>query len=166
MPYSSGCSRVWTPPPTAMDLSSSTRTAQGYSAASAAFLAFNAGGCCPPATWNNADDVGFTDAILSVLEEKVPVDVGRIYATGMSNGGMMAHRMAVESPRIAAVASVAGQLAVTCRPSRPVSVMEFHSEDDPIALYEGRKARHTRRPPCPNPLPLGSGRNRPVGGAQ
>jgi len=105
------------------------------------FLAFNAGGCCPPATWNNADDVGFTEAILSVLQEKTLVDVRRIYATGMSNGGMMAHRMAVESPRIAAVASVAGQLAVTCRPSRPVSVMEFHSVDDPTALYEGRKAR-------------------------
>jgi len=87
-------------------------------------LSFDAGGCCPPATGSNVDDVGFTEAVLSALGEKFDVDARRLYATGMSNGGMMAHRMAVESPRIAAVASVAGQLAVTSfRPSRPVSVI-------------------------------------------
>jgi polyhydroxybutyrate depolymerase len=102
-------------------------------------LSFDAGGCCPPATRNNVDDVGFTEAILSALQEKIDVDAQRLYATGMSNGGMMAHRLAVESPRIAAVASVAGQLAVTSfRPSKPVSVMEFHSVDDRLALYGGR----------------------------
>jgi polyhydroxybutyrate depolymerase len=101
-------------------------------------LTFNAGGCCPPATRNDVDDVGFTEAILSVLQHKITVDTQRLYATGMSNGGMMAHRMAIESPRIAAVASVAGQLNVTSfRPSRPVSVMEFHSVDDRHARYDG-----------------------------
>jgi polyhydroxybutyrate depolymerase len=100
-------------------------------------LTFNAGGCCPPATRNNVDDVGFTETILSVLGEKIGVDARRLYATGMSNGGMMAHRMAVDSPRIAAVASVAGQLNVTSfRPSRPVSVMEFHSVDDRRAFFD------------------------------
>ena len=101
-------------------------------------LTFNAGGCCPPATRNSVDDVGFTETILSVLGEKIGVDPHRLYATGMSNGGMMAHRMAVDSSRIAAVASVAGQLNVkSFRPSRPVSVMEFHSVDDRRAVYEG-----------------------------
>jgi poly(3-hydroxybutyrate) depolymerase len=41
---------------------------------------------------------------------------------------MMAHRLAAESPLVAAVASVAGQLNVaTFAPARPVPVMEFHS---------------------------------------
>jgi polyhydroxybutyrate depolymerase len=99
-------------------------------------LAFNAGRCCPPATMNNVDDVGFTHAIIALLGQRLPVDGGRIYATGMSNGGMMAHRMAAESPLVAAVASVAGQLNVaTFAPKRAVPVMEFHSVDDRRARY-------------------------------
>jgi polyhydroxybutyrate depolymerase len=101
-------------------------------------LTFNAGRCCPPATMNNVDDVGFTQAIIAMLGERVPVDGRRIYATGMSNGGMMAHRLAAESPLVAAVASVAGQLNVAAfAPARPVPVMEFHSVDDPRAAYDG-----------------------------
>jgi polyhydroxybutyrate depolymerase len=102
----------------------------------ARFLAFNAGRCCPPATLNNVDDVGFTHAIIALLGERLTVDRRRIYATGMSNGGMMAHRMAAESPLVAAVASVAGQLNVTAfAPGRAVPVMEFHSVDDRRAPY-------------------------------
>ena len=51
----------------------------------------------------------------------------------------MAYRLAVDaSKRVAAVASVAGQVMVTdFDPGRPVAVMEFHSVDDPRALYDG-----------------------------
>jgi len=110
------------------------------------FLSFNAGGCCGAAMRNNVDDVGFTEAIVTVLSEKLAVDPRRLYATGMSNGGMMAHRVAADSRRFAAIASVAGQLAVTSfRPSHPVSVMEFHSVDDRLARYEGRPERSVTR---------------------
>jgi len=102
-------------------------------------LSFNAGGCCGAAMRNNVDDVAFTETVVSVVSEKIGVDPRRLYATGMSNGGMMAHRMAADSSRFAAVASVAGQLAViSFRPSKPVSVMEFHSIDDRWASFEGR----------------------------
>ena len=101
-------------------------------------LTFNAGRCCPPATANGVDDVAFTHQVIAFVSERVPVDRNRIYATGMSNGGMMAHRLAAESPLVAAVASVAGQLNVTAfAPRRPVPVMEFHSVDDPRAPYDG-----------------------------
>jgi len=114
-------------------------------------LSFNAGVCCGAAMRNKVDDVAFTEAVVSVLGEKIAVDPHRLYATGMSNGGMMAHRMAVDSSKIAAVASVAGQLAVTWfRPSKPVSVMEFHSIDDRRAVFDGRTLRarlHTGLPP-------------------
>ena len=146
MPYSSGCSRVWTPTADRHGFVVVYPNGTGVFPGQRRFLAFNAGGCCPPATWNNADDVGFTEAILSVLQEKVPVDVGRIYATGMSNGGMMAHRMAVEShPGSPPWPRLPGNSPSHVRPSRPVSVMEFHSVDDPTALYEGRKARRLGR---------------------
>jgi polyhydroxybutyrate depolymerase len=109
-------------------------------------LTFNAGLCCPPATLRNVDDVGFVHAIIAWLGDRLPVDPRRIYATGMSNGGMMAHRMAAESPVVAAVASVAGQLnVVTFAPRRPVPVMEFHSVDDALAGYEGAMGSGPRR---------------------
>lgn len=101
-------------------------------------LTFNAGRCCPPATRNDIDDVGFAAAIVSKLSDYIEVDSRRIYATGMSNGGMMAHRLAAQWPGVAAVASVAGQLNLASfAPTRPVSVLEFHSVDDGRALYQG-----------------------------
>jgi polyhydroxybutyrate depolymerase len=102
-------------------------------------LTWNAGKCCGPAVRNDVDDVGFTFAVLDDLAARTPVDRRRVYATGLSNGGMMAQRLAADAPkRVAAIASVAGQLEVTkFAPSRPVAVMEFHSVDDPRALYDG-----------------------------
>jgi polyhydroxybutyrate depolymerase len=114
-------------------------------------LSFNAGGCCGAPMRNDVDDVGFTEAILTVLAERMALDPLRMYATGMSNGGMMAHRLAADSQRIAAVASVAGQLAVTSfRPSHPVSVMEFHSVDDRWARFDGRPDGSRMRPSYPS----------------
>ena len=100
---------------------------------------WNAGKCCGPARREQVDDVGFTLAVLDDLTTRIPVDRRRVYATGISNGGMMAYRLAADaSKRVAAVASVAGQVEVAkFAPSRPVAVMEFHSVDDPRALYDG-----------------------------
>jgi polyhydroxybutyrate depolymerase len=71
------------------------------------------------------------------------VDPHRLYATGMSNGAMMAHRLAAEaSTRIAAIAPVAGGLVYQrFAPARPVPVLHIHSLDDPIARYRGGLGR-------------------------
>jgi polyhydroxybutyrate depolymerase len=105
----------------------------------ASLRTWNAGKCCGPAKNTNADDVGFTLAVLDDLAGRTPVNRRRVYATGISNGGMMAYRLAADaSKRVAAIASVAGQVEVTkFAPKRPVPVMEFHSVDDPRALYNG-----------------------------
>jgi len=102
-------------------------------------LTWNAGTCCAYSVVNKVDDVGFTLALLADLEARQPVDRRRVYATGLSNGGMMAWRLAVEaSGQIAAIAPVAGAKVLQAGPSkRPVSVMHFHSVDDPRALYAG-----------------------------
>ena len=122
------------------------------------FLTFNAGRCCPPAMTNNVDDVGFTHAIIDLLARRLPVDGRRVYATGMSNGGMMAHRLAADSALVAAVAPVAGQLNVaTFAPRRPVPVLEFHSVDDTRARYGGGESPPARRGRFPGFPPVEEG---------
>lgn len=99
---------------------------------------WNAGACCGYAQRNNVDDVGFLRALIGRLEHDYSVDPKRIFATGISNGGMMSYRLACEmSERIAAIAPVEGAQDVECRPSRPVSVLIFHGTADFLVPYNG-----------------------------
>lgn len=100
---------------------------------------WNAGRCCGFAMSENVDDVAFTRRVVSAAAELAPIDRGRVYATGHSNGAMMAYRLAAEAPeRVAAIAPVAGAMAFDAfAPRRPVPVLHIHSIDDPRALYAG-----------------------------
>jgi polyhydroxybutyrate depolymerase len=100
---------------------------------------FNAGECCGLPVTEKVDDVGFLLKVISDIAARTPTDLRRVYVTGISNGGMMAYAMAAEaSDHIAAVASVSGQVEIpTIHPTRAVPTMEFHSVNDPIALYQG-----------------------------
>ena len=102
-------------------------------------LTWNAGTCCGQAQTAHADDVGFTLAILRDLARDLPLDRTRVYATGHSNGAMMAYRLAAEAAeKVAAIAPVAGMMVVErFAPARPVPVLHIHSVDDPRALYRG-----------------------------
>ncbi len=76
-------------------------------------LTFNAGICCGYAVEQNVDDVGFIGALLDVLAKYPGADMSRVYVCGMSNGGMMACRVAIElRTRIAAVCAVAATAGV------------------------------------------------------
>jgi polyhydroxybutyrate depolymerase len=99
---------------------------------------WNAGDCCPNGN-STVDDIGFVRAMIADVEAHVCIDPARIYATGMSNGGMISHRLGCEAAdRIAAIAPVAGTLVFeACTPSRPVPVMAFHGTSDPVIPYEG-----------------------------
>ena len=94
---------------------------------------------CGSAVRDNVDDVGFVRKLLVDLSLRQAYDPARVYATGLSNGAMMSYRLAAElSERIAAIAPVAGAIAVERYPTaRPVPVMHIHSVDDPRALYAG-----------------------------
>ncbi|MBK7392611.1 MAG: VCBS repeat-containing protein [Chloracidobacterium sp.] len=102
-------------------------------------LTFNGGGCCGYAMQKKIDDVGFTRAVLDDLAKVANVDTNRVFATGLSNGGIMAHYVASElSDRIAAIAPVGGPLMMeTPRNKRPVSVMHFHGTADEFAPFKG-----------------------------
>ncbi len=100
---------------------------------------WGAGACCGDARDQGIDDVGFVRAIHAELSQHALVDVQRVYATGMSNGGMMAHRLACEmADVVVAIAAVAGTDAtLTCKPNRPLSVLHIHARDDDHVLFLG-----------------------------
>jgi polyhydroxybutyrate depolymerase len=103
------------------------------------FLTWNAGTCCGSSVLEQVDDVGFALAVLDDCSRRTAIDRERVYATGMSNGGMMAHRLAAEaSDRVAAIAPVAGGMVFQRFARGPaVPVLHIHSLDDPRALYHG-----------------------------
>lgn len=96
----------------------------GTGGTGARLLTWNAGMCCGSAAASRVDDVGFTLALLDDLARRAPVDATRVYATGLSNGSMMAYRVATEAlHRIAAVAGIAGAMTLqSFAPSLPVPV--------------------------------------------
>ncbi len=100
---------------------------------------WNAGACCGESEATEIDDVGFVGALLDELERRLCVDTRRVFATGMSNGGFLSHKLACTlSDRIAAVAPVAGVLGEpTCTPSRPVPVLHTHGTLDTLVPYIG-----------------------------
>jgi polyhydroxybutyrate depolymerase len=106
-------------------------------------LTWNAGNCCGYAEREGVDDVAFVRALLDDLATHFAVDRTRVYATGISNGGIMAYRLAAElSDRIAAIASISGPIGTTAiHPSRPVSILHFHGTADEFAPFAGGSGR-------------------------
>ncbi len=100
---------------------------------------WNAGWCCGDASSSNADDVGFINALIDTIISQYTIDTGRIYATGMSNGGFMSFRLACElSHRIAAIAPVSASMSmIECEPIRAVPIINFHSYLDTNVPYLG-----------------------------
>jgi polyhydroxybutyrate depolymerase len=104
-------------------------------------VSWNAGVCCWMSAVNGVDDVGFVRAVINDIAERGCIDRSRVYATGMSNGGFLSHRLACEaSDVIAAIGPVAGVLGIdssACTPSRPVPVIHFHGTADYLVRYDG-----------------------------
>lgn len=91
---------------------------------------------------DHTDDVAFIAALLDALAAEYAVDARRVYAAGISNGGMMSMRLACElSGRFAAIAMVGanmpGALAASCRPARAVPVLMFSGTADSLMPYGG-----------------------------
>ncbi|HEU5158064.1 MAG TPA: PHB depolymerase family esterase [Streptosporangiaceae bacterium] len=90
---------------------------------------WNAGDCCNRSA---ADDVGFIVRLIDELAAARRADPDRVYVTGVSNGAMMAYRLACQrADKVAAIAVVAGSMTYgPCRPARPVPLMIFHGTAD------------------------------------
>ncbi len=111
----------------------------GFSRLGGKLATWNAGICCGAARDRASDDVGFLRAVVADVQQRVAVDPQRIFATGMSNGGMMSYRLACEASDVfRAVAAVAGTDGTSdCRPGRPVPVFHLHARDDDRVLFNG-----------------------------
>ena len=101
---------------------------------------WNAGSCCDYASENKIDDVAFISRLADKLIRQYKINPKKIYATGHSNGGMMAYRLACAlSGKIAAIAVNACSMVVTepCNPLRPVPVLHMHAAPDTHVPYQG-----------------------------
>jgi polyhydroxybutyrate depolymerase len=104
------------------------------------------------AHWNShfltdVDDLGFIDTLIDYMYSDYDVDLSRVYATGMSNGGFMSYMLACElSDRIAAMASVTGAMTdnhfPVCTPVHPTPVMQIHGTADATVLFNGSTGFH------------------------
>lgn len=88
------------------------------------------------------DDVAFLLALAQSLTQRLGIDRQRLFATGISNGGMMSFRLACDAAStFAAVAPVAANLSEdlepNCKPARPISIAIVNGVDDPIDPWNG-----------------------------
>ncbi len=95
--------------------------------------------CCGTALEENLDDVGFIRQLVETVAQDACVDLSRVYATGFSNGGDMAQRLACDaSDLMAAVTSVGGRFdyqARACPGQRAVSTILYRGQRDPVVPY-------------------------------
>ena len=100
---------------------------------------WNAGACCDPAVTHNVDDIGFISELIDTLIEEYPIDSGKVFLAGFSNGAILGYALTGLFPeRIAGFASVAGILAMEIDPpSNPVPIIHFHALDDNAVNING-----------------------------
>lgn len=100
---------------------------------------WNGGYCCGKARQEGVDDSAFLVAVLDHLAGRVSFDRSRVFATGISNGGIMATRLACERPdRIAGISTVGSPGYVGgCKDPKPMPVQLIHGTADDCALYGG-----------------------------
>ncbi len=86
------------------------------------------------------DDTGLMMAILDSLIAHYNIDQSNVFCTGVSMGGFMSHRMAIEhGDRIKAIAPVCGTIGneiTSYTPVGHVSVMHLHGTADSIVTYD------------------------------
>jgi len=88
------------------------------------------------------NDVKFISSLIDTMKLLYNIDSNRVYATGISNGGIMSFRLACElSDKIAAFAPVAASMpnnpSYQCKPARHVPIMIIFGSKDPIVPFNG-----------------------------
>jgi polyhydroxybutyrate depolymerase len=96
----------------------------------------------------NIDDVGFLTGVVDTLIAEIGVDRHHVFATGVSRGGHMAFRLALEAPaRFRAVAAVSANVPTLenfkCRLAGPgtSSVMIMNGTMDPLNPFDGGEVK-------------------------
>jgi len=91
---------------------------------------------------NAYDDVGFISMMIDDIAENFNIDLDRVYACGMSNGGYMSYRLACDlSDKIAAIGSVTGNFMINndendcLDQNREIPIIHFHGTADAVVNY-------------------------------
>ena len=95
------------------------------------------GGCCGTPGSTGVDDVAFLVQVVTAVSRQLPVDPDRVYATGISNGGLMAYRLACDTTVFAAIGPDSATLLGPCPTPAPLSVIHIHGTADHNIPYEG-----------------------------
>ena len=96
-------------------------------------------GCCGQAAQAGIDEIAAVRALVADVGTRVCVDPDRIYASGISQGGGMAHHVAcLAADLFAAVAPVSSDIRTEpCEPVRPLSEISFRGTADRLSPFEG-----------------------------
>jgi polyhydroxybutyrate depolymerase len=96
-------------------------------------------GCCGQALQEKLDEIEFVRAIWADIKKSVCIDAKRVYASGISQGGGMAHHVGCLAADIfAAVAPVSSDIRTDpCAPARPITEISFRGTADSLSPYEG-----------------------------
>lgn len=108
---------------------------------------WNAGDCCGTARSTAAKDVEFLDLLVAKLKDNGTITANAtIYASGISNGGMMAYRWACEgSTAVTGIGIVSGSRQIpTCNASRTSKVVAIHGTADANIPEDGDQAKRTK----------------------
>lgn len=124
---------------------------------------WNAGHCCGKAAADNIDDVGYLAEVIAVVSGRVAVDQRRIYLVGMSNGGMMTYRYAIERGyELAAIAVVSATIGSSRGEEPPASTIPPPIQPLPVIAFHGTSDEHIPPAGGPSPLKGGARSYRPV----
>lgn len=106
--------------------------------------AFNEGSGRIGKTFMHVDDVAFIEGVIQDVADNLPIDAGQVFVTGLSSGGAMAQRFALETEiPIAALASVSGHLWVPGRQPRiPRPLLLMFGDTDPLNPVDGGPVRY------------------------
>ena len=92
------------------------------------------GGCCGKPATEHVDDVAFVTQVVTTLEHELPIDADRVYATGISNGGLLAYRLACDTDVFAAIGPDSATLLGGCPSPARISVIHAHGTADGSAV--------------------------------
>ena len=104
--------------------------------------------CCKFAFEKRVDDVGFVASLINQVKSEYGVDGSRVFLTGHSNGGMLAHLVALKHPdKVKALATVSSAIGGTLlkegdfylpeKTYSPTPVLLINSKDDPFVPFDG-----------------------------
>jgi polyhydroxybutyrate depolymerase len=93
--------------------------------------------CCGRSGREGVDDVGFIGAAVADIVKNLGINPAKVYATGMSNGGIMSYTLACTTEIFAAIGPVAGTQLNPCPRPHPMSVMHIHGTADQLVPYGG-----------------------------